>query len=101
MGFELNGNYLFYDKDAVAVERILRTNLLSQENVLGKVKVTGFPSEQWAAESKKLWAAGNNVYLAGLNEDGSHHQAISPGSGLSANRQHHQAGWPGFSGGTR
>ena len=74
VGFELNGNYLFYDKDAVAVERILRTNPLSQENVLGKVKVTGFPSEQWAAESKKLWAAGNNVYLAGLNEDGSHHQ---------------------------
>ena len=74
VGFELNGNYLFYDKDAVAVERILRTNLLSQENVLGKVKVTGFPSEQWAAESKKLWAAGNNIYLAGLNEDGSHHQ---------------------------
>ena len=74
VGFELNGNYLFYDKDAVAVEQILRTNLLSQENVLGKVKVTGFPSEQWAAESKKLWAAGNNVYLAGLNEDGSHHQ---------------------------
>ena len=74
VGFELNGNYLFYDKDAVAVERILRTNLLSQENVFGKVKVTGFPSEQWAAESKKLWAAGNNVYLAGLNEDGSHHQ---------------------------
>ena len=74
VGFELNGNYLFYDKDAVAVERILHTNLLSQENTLGKVKVTGFPSEQWAAESKKLWAEGNNVYLAGLNEDGSHHQ---------------------------
>ena len=74
VGFELNGNYLFYDKDAVAVERILHTNLLSQENMLGKVKVTGFPSEQWAAESKKLWAEGNNVYLAGLNEDGSHHQ---------------------------
>ena len=74
VGLELNGNYLFYDKDAVAVERILHTNLLSQENALGKVKVTGFPSEQWAAESKKLWAEGNNVYLAGLNEDGSHHQ---------------------------
>ena len=74
VGFEMNGNYLFYDKDAVIVEQILRTNLLSQENVLGKVKVTGFPSEQWAAESKKLWASGNNVFLAGLNEDGSHHQ---------------------------
>lgn len=31
VGFELNGNYLFYDKDAVAVEQILHTNLLSQE----------------------------------------------------------------------
>ena len=74
VGFELNGNYLFYDKDAVAVEQILHTNLLSQKNTLGKVKVTGFPSEQWVAKSKKLWAEGNNVYLAGLNEDGSHHQ---------------------------
>ena len=74
VGFELNGNYLFYDKDAVAVKQILHTNLLSQENTLGKVKVTGFPSEQWVAKSKKLWAEGNNVYLAGLNEDGSHHQ---------------------------
>ena len=74
VGFELNGNYLFYDKDAVAVEQILHTNLLSQENTLGKVKVTGFPSEQWVAKSKKLWAEGNNVYLAGLNVDGSHHQ---------------------------
>ena len=74
VGFELNGSYLFYDKDATIVERVLHTNLLSQENALGKVKVTGFPSEQWAAESKKLWAEGNNVYLAGLNEDGSHHQ---------------------------
>ena len=74
VGFELNGNYLFYDKDAVAVEQILHTNLLSQENTLGKVKVTGFPSEQWVAKSKKLWAEGNNAYLAGLNEDGSHHQ---------------------------
>ena len=74
VGFELNGNYLFYDKDAVAVEQILHTNLLSQENTLGKVKVTGFPSEQRVAKSKKLWAEGNNVYLAGLNEDGSHHQ---------------------------
>ena len=74
VGFELNGNYLFYDKDAVAVERILRTNLLSQENVLGKVKVTGFPSEQWAAKSQKLWAEGNSIYLAGQGGDGTHHQ---------------------------
>ena len=74
VGFELNGNYLFYDKDATTVERILHTRLLSQENALGKVKVTGFPRELWVTESKKLWAEGNNVYLAGLNEDGSHHQ---------------------------
>ena len=74
VGFQLGENYHFYGDDAIKVERILHTNLLSQENVLGKVKVSGFPNEQWAAESKKLWASGNNVYLAGLNEDGSHHQ---------------------------
>ena len=74
IGFEQNGNYLFYDKDAVTVQQTLRTNLLSQEKVLGRVKVTGFPAEQWAAEVKKLWAEGNSIYLAGLNEDGTHHQ---------------------------
>ena len=74
VGFELNGNYLFYDKDAIAVERILHNRLLSQENALGKVKVTGFPRGLWATESKKLWAEGNNIYLAGLNEDGTHHE---------------------------
>ena len=74
VGFELNGNYLFYDKDAVAVEQILHTNLLSQENTLGKVKVTGFPSEQWVAKSQKLWAEGNSIYLAGQGGDGTHHQ---------------------------
>ena len=74
VGFELNGNYLFYDKDAIAMERILHNRLLSQENALGKVKVTGFPRGLWATESKKLWAEGNNIYLAGLNEDGTHHE---------------------------
>ena len=74
VGFEQNGHYLFYDKDAVTVQQALRTNLLSQENALGRVKVTGFPAEQWAAEAKKLWAEGNSIYLAGQNEDGTHHQ---------------------------
>ena len=42
IGFELGGYFLFYDKDAFAVKEVLRSNLLSQENALGKVKVTGF-----------------------------------------------------------
>ena len=93
VGFELNGNYLFYDKDAVAVERILRTNLLSQENVLGKVKVTGFPSEQWAAKSKKAVGSGQQRLSGWLERRWlPPPDKISPGSGLSANRQHHQAG---------
>ena len=74
IGFELGGYFLFYDKDAVTVKEVLRSNLLSQENALGKVKVTGFLRGEWVAKSQKLWAEGNNVYLAGLNEDGSHHQ---------------------------
>lgn len=42
--------------------------------MLGIVPVTGFPSDQWAYRAKQLWQCGENVYLAGLNEDGTHHQ---------------------------
>ena len=52
----------------------MRSNLLSQENALGKVKVTGFLRGEWVAKSQKLWAEGNSLYLAGQGEDGTHHQ---------------------------
>ena len=74
IGFELGGYFLFYDKDAFAVKEVLRSNLLSQENALGKVKVTGFLRGEWVAKSQKLWAEGNSIYLAGQSEDGTHHQ---------------------------
>ena len=74
IGFELGGYFLFYDKDAVTVKEVLRSNLLSQENALGKVKVTGFLRGEWVAKSQKLWAEGNNIYLAGQSEDGTHYQ---------------------------
>ena len=74
IGFELGGYFLFYDKDAVTVKEVLRSNLLSQENALGKVKVTGFLRGEWVAKSQKLWAEGNSLYLAGQGEDGTHHQ---------------------------
>ena len=74
IGFELGGYFLFYDKDAVTVKEVLRSNLLSQENALGKVKVTGFLRGEWVAKSQKLWADGNSIYLAGQSEDDTHHQ---------------------------
>ena len=74
IGFELGGYFLFYDKDAFAVKEVLRSNLLSQENALGKVNVTGFLRGEWVAKSQKLWAEGNSIYLAGQSEDGTHHQ---------------------------
>ena len=37
IGFELGGYFLFYDKDAVTVKEVLRSNLLSQENALGNL----------------------------------------------------------------
>ncbi len=52
IGFELGGYFLFYDKDAITVKEVFRSNLLSQENALGRVKVTGFPTGQWAADAK-------------------------------------------------
>ena len=74
IGFELGGYFLFYDKDAITVKEVFRSNLLSQENTLGKVKVTGFLRREWVAKSQKLWAEGNSIYLAGQGGDGTHHQ---------------------------
>ena len=74
IGFQLGGYFLFYDKDAITVKEVFRSNLLSQENALGKVKVTGFLRREWVAKSQKLWAEGNSIYLAGQGGDGTHHQ---------------------------
>ena len=73
VGFELGGFYLFYGEDAHTVSRLLTNRLLTQENALGSVDVSGFASERWASEVQKLWAEGYSVYLAGLNEDDIHH----------------------------
>ncbi|MBT9713701.1 hypothetical protein GPK63_13300, partial [Faecalibacterium prausnitzii] len=54
--------------------KVLNSALFTRETALGEVQVTGFPPSLWARKSKELWSAGNDVYLAGLNEDGTHHQ---------------------------
>ena len=74
VGFEAGGNFMFYGEDAAKVAKVLNSALLTRETALGEVQVTGFPPSLWARKSKELWSAGNDVYLAGLNEDGTHHQ---------------------------
>ena len=74
VGFEQNGYYEFYGEDAQKVCELVGGKLLEKETALGTVPVTGFPSAQWAHRAKQLWQCGENVYLAGLNEDGTHHQ---------------------------
>ena len=74
VGFEQNGQFEFYADDAQKVSELLGGKLLEKETALGTVPVTGFPSDQWAHRAKQLWQCGENVYLAGLNEDGTHHQ---------------------------
>ena len=74
VGFEAGGNFMFYGEDATKVAKVLNSALFTRETALGEVQVTGFPPSLWARKSKELWSAGNNVYLAGLNEDGTHHQ---------------------------
>ena len=74
VGFEQNGQFEFYGEDARKVCEIVGGKLLEKETELGTVPVTGFPSDQWAHRAKQLWQYGENVYLAGLNEDGTHHQ---------------------------
>ena len=74
VGFEAGGNFMFYGEDAVKVSKIINGILLTEKTALGEVKVSGFSLSLWVRKSKELWSAGNNVYLAGLNEDGTHHQ---------------------------
>ena len=74
VGFEQNGQFEFYADDAQKVSELLGGKLLEKETPLGTVPVTGFPRDQWAYRAKQLWQCGENVYLAGLNEDGTHHQ---------------------------
>ena len=74
VGFEQNGQFEFYADDAQKVSELLGGKLLEKETELGTVPVTGFPTDQWAYRAKQLWQCGENVYLAGLNEDGTHHQ---------------------------
>ena len=75
VGFEAGGNFMFYGEDAAKVAKVLNSALFTRETALGEVQVTGFPPSLWVRKSKELWSAGNDVYLAGLNEDGTHHQA--------------------------
>ena len=74
VGFEQNGQFEFYADDAQKVSELLGGKLLEKKTALGTVPVTGFPRDQWAYRAKQLWQCGENVYLAGLNEDGTHHQ---------------------------
>ena len=74
VGFEAGGYFMFYGEDAAKVAKVLNSALFTRETALGEVQVTGFPPSLWARKSKELWSAGNDVYLAGLNEDGTHHQ---------------------------
>ena len=74
VGFEQNGQFEFYGEDARKVCELVGGKLLEKETALGIVPVTGFSRDQWAHRAKQLWQCGENVYLAGLNEDGTHHQ---------------------------
>ena len=74
VGFEQNGQFEFYGEDALKICELLGGKLLEKETALGTVPVTGFPRDQWAYRAKQLWQCGENIYLAGLNEDGTHHQ---------------------------
>ena len=74
VGFEQNGQFEFYGEDARKICELTGGKLLERETALGTVTVTGFLREQWVYHAKQLWECGENIYLAGLNEDGTHHQ---------------------------
>ena len=74
VGYEQYGNFEFYGEDAKRVSELLGTKILEKETAFGKVEVSGFPREQWASQAMRLWKQGENVYLSGQQEDGTHAQ---------------------------
>ena len=74
VGFEQGGQFEFYGEDARRVCELLGGKFLEKETALGTVPVVSFPRDQWAYRAKQLWQRGENVYFAGLNEDGTHYQ---------------------------
>ena len=74
VGYEQYGNFEFYGEDAKRVSELLGTKILEKETTLGKVEVSGFSREQWVSQAMKLWKQGENVYLSGQQEDGTHAQ---------------------------
>ena len=74
VGFEQGGQFEFYGEDARRVCELLGGKFLEKETALGTVPVISFPCDQWAYRAKQLWQRGETVYLAGLNEDGTHYQ---------------------------
>lgn len=74
VGYEQYGSFEFYGEDAKRVSELLGSKLLEKKTALGKVEVSGFPREQWVSQAMKLWKQGENVYLSGQQEDGTHAQ---------------------------
>ena len=75
VGFELDGNYLFFGEDAKAAAEILGSKLLDKPlEHGGVVGTTGFPANQWVYYSRALWSKGENVCLYGEQDDGTHTQ---------------------------
>lgn len=74
VGYEQYGHFEFYGEDAKRVSALLGTKILEKETALGKVEVSGFPREQWAAQAMKLWKQGESVYLSEQEEDETHAQ---------------------------
>ena len=69
--FAQNGYFEIYGEDAKKAAPILGSKILLKElEGCGRVPVTGFREEQWAAKAKALWGQGNDVLVTQPGEDG-------------------------------
>ncbi|MDO5477307.1 MAG: hypothetical protein Q4F43_09390, partial [Eubacteriales bacterium] len=74
VGFEQNGSFEFYGEDARIIAELYGDDPLKKEFPSGTVDMISFASDHWQPELQYLWSRGNSVYLAGENEDGTHHE---------------------------
>ncbi|MCD8214412.1 MAG: DUF3991 domain-containing protein [Clostridiales bacterium] len=80
VGYELDGYFQFYGKDAQRVSGILKRKEFERQIENNVTSMTAIPAGKYISSGsrwyfpyiKEIWSRGENIYLAEKNKDGSH-----------------------------
>ena len=76
VGLELSGSCIFFGSDADRVSQILGCSVSVAETENEKVRLTQVRGRDLISGAKKIWGYGEDVLLAGQQEDGAYYEAL-------------------------